>query len=141
MHILVRIHHEKSQWHPVEVTTLENLPQLLEPGWSTLELFPESGHGWTWTEGEPHPVLSRHALPLTVRLAWWGMRNPGWRWRYQLACWIFLIAALAAPALGLRFHPSWYILPGSLNVFAWWWWESDKGRIQPLDPRVTPVTT
>ncbi|NJK43080.1 MAG: hypothetical protein HC933_01385 [Pleurocapsa sp. SU_196_0] len=140
MHTLIRSKNENT-WRSTEVTALAELPHLLEPGWSKLEVFPEHGPGWTWLEGEAEPAPNRRSLPVVVRLAWFGMRHPEFRWRFQLLCWFLLIAALALPVFGVRFHAGWYTLPGALNVFAWWWWESDKGRIQPLEPRVELVTS
>jgi hypothetical protein len=139
MHILIGRHHENT-WYHTEVANLAELPDLLEDGWSKIEVYPERGRGWTWLEGEAEPQANRRPLPLAVRLAWFGVSHPEVRSRFQLGCWVLLLLSLALPSLGVRFHPGWYTLPGGLTVFAWWWWESDKGRIQPLTPRDEVVT-
>jgi hypothetical protein len=140
MHSLILLKHENT-WRSTEVSHLAELPQLLEPGWSQLEVFPERGPGWILLEGQPEPSPNHRRLPLTVRLAWFGLRHPEIRWRFQITCWFLLLLALALPVFDVRFHAGWYTLPGALNVFAWWWWESDKGRIQPLEPRVNLLTS
>jgi hypothetical protein len=138
MQILIRANHE-SPWYHAEVTKLTGLPELLVEGWVVLEIFPEHGSGWTWLEEKAEPTPNRDRLPLTVRLAWFGMRHPEVRWRFQLICWALLFTAFALPWFGVRFHAGWYTLPGALSVFAWWWWESDKGRIRPLGSTVDVV--
>jgi hypothetical protein len=140
MQILIRRNHENT-WHATEVSTLAELPGLLEPGWSRLEVFPERGRGWIWLEDEPEPAANRRPIPVVVRLAWFGMRNPEVRSRFQFGCWLLLLVALVLPIFGIRFHAGWFTLPGAMTVFAWWWWESDKGRIQPLEPPIEVITS
>jgi hypothetical protein len=103
------------------------IESLLEENWTQAIIF--SIHGQAFSL-EPRKVWlpSQDGLPFSVRLAWLGIRFPRVRLAFQLLCWlalgiVFSIARHTSPTL--------LVLIGLTNVFAWWWSESDRARIEP----------
>ena len=101
---------------------------LLEEDWSHAIIFSTRGQVFNL---ESRKVLkpSRCGLPFSVKLAWSGVRFPRVRLAFQILCWL---------ALGLSFSlareivsSEFLVLLGLANVFAWWWSESDRARIEP----------
>ena len=70
-------------------------------------------------------------LPLVVRVAWWGARYPQVRLAFQLACWLSLGFALAQTNARANGWPVALLMAGLANTLAWWWFESERGRIDP----------
>ena len=108
-----------------EMTEIES---LLEETWTHVIVF--SIHSQVF-QLEPGKVWipSRNRLPISVRLAWLGVRFPRVRLAFQILCWM---------VLGLSFSLAREIVSSKLlvlislaNVFAWWWSESDRARIEP----------
>jgi hypothetical protein len=104
------------------------IESLFEESWTYAIAF--SVHGQVFNL-EPEKVLrlANCWLPITVRLAWLGVRFPRVRLAFKVSCWF---------ALGLSFSlaremvpPKLMVLIGLANVFAWWWSESDRARIEP----------
>jgi hypothetical protein len=79
--------------------------------------------------GVTQPVCAQ--LPLAVRLAWWGARHPTIRLGFQIICWIglgFAFHQMITRGIGWAF---WLLLAGIANTLAWWWFESERGRLEP----------
>lgn len=107
-----------------EMTEIES---LLEENWTHAIVF--SIHGQVF-QLEPGKILkpSHHRLPFSVRLAWLGVRFPRVRLVFQILCWSALGVSLS---LAREMVPSeLLVLIGLANVFAWWWSESDRARIE-----------
>jgi hypothetical protein len=108
-----------------EATEIES---LLEETWTHAIAFSIHGQVFNLEPGEDLR-LSDCRLPFSVRLAWLGVLFPRVRLAFQVSCWF---------ALGLSFSlaremvpPELLVLLGLANVFAWWWSESDRARIEP----------
>jgi hypothetical protein len=104
------------------------IESLLEEDCSHVIAFPIRGQAFSLEPGKDLR-LSDCWLPFSVRLAWLGVRFPRVRLAFQVSCWF---------ALGLSFSlaramvpPELLVLIGLANVFAWWWSESDRARIEP----------
>lgn len=101
-----------------------------ENGWSHAVAFSSRNRAFQLEMGRA-PLPSRQRLPLTVWLAWLGIRFPRVRLTIQLACWLALGLTLTGSALGTMVAPGFLVLTGLANVLAWWWAESDRGHIEP----------
>ena len=108
-----------------EATEIES---LLEETWTHAVAF--SIHGQVFNL-EPRKVSkpSQHRLPFLVRLAWLGVRFPRIRLVFQVSCW-FALDVNFSFARGIV-SSELLVLLGVANVFAWWWSESDRARIEP----------
>jgi hypothetical protein len=108
-----------------EATEIES---LLEENWTNAIVF--SIHGQVF-QLEPGKVLmlSDCWLPFSVRLAWLGVRFPRVRIALQILCWFVLGLSLSLAREIVP--PELLVLIGLANVFAWWWSESDRARIEP----------
>jgi hypothetical protein len=108
-----------------EMTEIES---LLEETWTHVIIF--SIHGQVF-QLEPGKILkpSRDRLPISVRLAWLGVRFPRVRLAFQISCWVVL--GLSFSVAREMVPPELLVLIGLASVFAWWWSESDRARIEP----------
>jgi hypothetical protein len=104
------------------------IESLLEETWTLVIAFSIRGQVFQLEPGKVW-MPSRRGLPFSIRLAWLGVRFPRVRLAFQFCCWM---------ALGLSFSlaremvpPELLVLLGLANVFAWWWSESDRARIEP----------
>jgi hypothetical protein len=108
-----------------EATEIES---LLEENWTHAIVF--SIHGQVF-QLEPGKVWipSCDRLPFSVRLAWSGVRFPRVRLVFQILCWSSLGVSLSVAREIVS--PELLVLIGLATVFAWWWSESDRARIEP----------
>jgi hypothetical protein len=107
---------------------MTEIESLLEENWTHAIVFSIHGQVFQLEPGKDS-MLSDCWLPFSVRFAWLGVRFPRVRLAFQILCWF---------ALGLSFSlaremvaPELLVLIGLANVFAWWWSESDRARIEP----------
>jgi hypothetical protein len=91
-----------------------------------------SSHGITFLlhAGDP-PTRIVVRLPWLVWFAWWGVRFPRVRLAFQIFCWVFVAILTALGWARVFIPPIVMVLAGGLNVLAWWWFELDRGRIEP----------
>ena len=97
---------------------------------ATLTVFSSRGAAYRLVTGQPPQTIPAR-LPLLVRLAWWGARHPRVRLAFQLACWLSLGFALIQTNARASGWPAWLLFAGLANTLAWWWFESEHGRIDP----------
>ena len=98
--------------------------------WSHAVVY--STHGRVCILEPGRMVLTSHRrLPMAVRLAWLGVRRPRVRLTFQISCWMALVPVFAIRDAQGPFAPAPLLLVGLANIFAWWWSESDRGRIHP----------
>jgi hypothetical protein len=91
-----------------------------------------SSHGITFLlhVGDP-PTRIVVRLPWLVWFAWWGVRFPRIRLAFQIFCWVFVAILTALGWARVFIPPIVMVLAGGLNILAWWWFELDRGRIEP----------
>lgn len=95
----------------------------------TIIIFSSVGQAYRLEGKTLQPILAR--LPLTVWLAWWGARHSRVRLAFQVACWLSLAVAFTQTLTRAPGWPVWLLIAGLANTFAWWWFESERGRIDP----------
>ena len=108
-----------------EATEIES---LLEGYWTHAIAFSIHGQTFNLESGNILMPLCRK-LPLSVRLAWLGVRFPRVRLAFQVSCWLALVIIFGTAREAAS--PILLVLTGLANVFAWWWSESDRARIEP----------
>ncbi len=82
-------------------------------------------------EGDQAPYSIPARLPLIVRLAWWGARHPRVRLAFQIVCWLGLAVSFVQMVTRVPGWPMSLLIAGLANTLAWWWFESERGRIDP----------
>ena len=123
---LVRIEGQSQYVRVIAHTALEVVALLGADAKFTV--FSSSGAAYRLEANQaPQSIPAR--LPLTVRLAWWGARHPWVRLAFQVACWLSLAVSFAQMVARVPGWPMWLLIAGLANTLAWWWFESERGRI------------
>jgi hypothetical protein len=108
-----------------EATEIES---LFAENWTHAVVFSTRGQVFQLEPGKDLR-LSDCWLPFSVRFAWLGVRFPRVRLAFQILCWLALSLSLSLARKMVS--PELLVLIGLANVFAWWWSESDRARIEP----------
>jgi hypothetical protein len=70
-------------------------------------------------------------LPFGVYMAWLGARFPRVRLGVRLVGWFALGVLLTLLAWRSDVAAIWLVIVGLVNIFAWWWFECERGRLEP----------
>ena len=125
---LVRVEGQSRYVRVIADTVLEVVAVLGADAKFTV--FSSSGAAYRLEANQaPQSIPAR--LPLIVRLAWWGAQHPWVRLAFQVACWLSLAVSFAQTATRVPGWPMWLLIAGLANTLAWWWFESERGRIDP----------
>jgi hypothetical protein len=104
------------------------IESLFAENWTHAVVFSTRGQVFQLEPGKDLR-LSDCWLPFLVRFAWLGVRFPRVRLAFQILCWLALSLSLSLARKMVS--PELLVLIGLANVFAWWWSESDRARIEP----------
>jgi hypothetical protein len=112
------------------IRVLAENEQALEAEWNAALVF-SSDRKVFKLELEKSIVIARDRLPFKVRLAWFALRFPKVRIGFQVICWLILGIIFLLEWFQIPLAPTWLILLGGLNIFAWWWFDLELTCIEP----------